>query len=284
MHPRVERLLAPAEHVDDERGRRLRRRDQHFRVEHEERGLRRLARRAVHEGERLASLERDRRDARRGERLSRGTARVAPFDVALAHERLSDVRELDEVAARADGSRLGDDRVHARVQHGDERLDDDRAHRGPSLREREGADGHRGADDAARMRRAEPRRVAPHEVPLELGARVGGDGPLAERAAAGVQPVDDAARARERDELAMARFEPLAHAVAEHHGSAVGDASKRVQREGFGRREQHGIARRGRSVHAGRLAERPRTCNRSDRISRVIAAATSSSSLGDRAD
>jgi hypothetical protein len=114
------------------------------------------------------------------------------------------------------------------------------------------------------VRRAEAGRVAAHEVPLELVARLGRHGALAERTAARVEAVDDAARAREREELAVARLEPLAHAVAERDARAVGDAAERFEAERRGWREQHAAASAAAdgAYTTRRLPERYGRCNR----------------------
>src|SRR5207245_391979 len=109
-------------------------------------------------------------------------------------------------------------------QHRDQRLHHERADGGASLRQREGGHRHGGAHDGRRMRGAEAARVAAHQVPLELRRRRGRHRAVAERPAAGVEPVDDAPRAREREELAMARREPLVCARAERHRPACGAA------------------------------------------------------------
>ena len=61
VHARVERFAIAAEDLDHQRGGALRRRHELLGADHHERRLRGLARGAVHQRERLASLERDRR-------------------------------------------------------------------------------------------------------------------------------------------------------------------------------------------------------------------------------
>src|SRR5262249_2606993 len=61
MHPLVEGLRVGAEDLEDERRRGLGRCAEAFRADHDERGLRGLARRPVHHRQRLAAVQRERR-------------------------------------------------------------------------------------------------------------------------------------------------------------------------------------------------------------------------------
>ena len=195
MQAGIEGLGARPEGLQHERRSRLRGRDELLGAEDDERRLRRLARRAVHECEGLAALEGQRGQPGGGEGLARGTALPSPLDLALSQERQSDVRELDQVAARPDRPGLGHDRMDGRVQHRDERFHDDRPHRGAPLRERERARGHGGAHDGLRMRGPEAGGVAAHEIPLEAARRGPGHRAVAERPAAGIEPVHGPSRA-----------------------------------------------------------------------------------------
>ena len=241
VHARVERLRVRAERLEDESRRGLRRRHQLLAAEDGQRRLRRLAGGAVHERQGLATFEHDGRDAGRGERLGRALPRPAPLDVALAHDRRRHVRQLDQVSARTDRADLRDDRMHAGVEHRGQRVDDQRAHGGPSLSEREGAHGHRRPHDVGGVARAEPGRVAAHEVSLEARGSLGGDATVAERTAAGVEPVDGAARARERHELRMARLEPVSNSIADRNRRTCCDARDCLERQRLGRREENRV-------------------------------------------
>jgi hypothetical protein len=108
------------------------------------------------------------------------------------------------------------------------------------------------------VRRAEPDRVAAHEIPLELGKRVARNHPVAQRSAAGVEAVDDAARVGERHQLAMARLTLGTH-FAERDWRARGDAADRLERQLRRRRQQDRriAARSFDRIHALSLSRRP---------------------------
>ena len=128
--------------------------------------------------------------------------------------------------------------MHAGVEHRDQRVDDERAHGRASLRQREGAHGHRRPHHLGGVPWAEPGRMAPDEVSLEARDRVGRDGLLAERAASRVEPVDGAARAAERHQLRVARLEPTSNPIAQRDRRSRGDAAERLEGQWLGRREE----------------------------------------------
>ena len=231
VHARVERFAIAAEDLDHQRGGAFRRRHELLGADHHERRLRGLARGAVHQRERLASLERDRRQARGGQGDPGLDAPALAHDGALASHRPRDMRQLDQIATRADGAGLGNDRQDARVQHREQRLDDDRPHARASLRQRLRPHRHRRADDLVDVRRADAAGVAAQQVQLEARGVRGENGPVAQRTASRVQPVDDAPRLRERLDLAMRVEHAGARGGVEAHRRARRDPGDGVQRE-----------------------------------------------------
>src|SRR5439155_8779196 len=110
-----------------------------------------------------------------------------------------------------------------------------------------------------RMRGPEAGGVAAHEIPLEAARRGPGHRAVAERPAAGIEPVHGPSRAEQLGELAVARLEPCPHVRSERDRRAGGDHGERLdgQRRGRGERD-HPLVRLPRQ-HAPTLAERSRS-------------------------
>ena len=131
--------------------------------------------------------------------------------------------------------------MHAGVEQRDQRVDDERAHGRPPLRERECARGHRRPHHVGRVPWTEPGRVAAYEVSLEARDGLGRDRLVTERAAPRVEPVNGPARAAERHQLRVARLEPTSDAIAERDRRSRGDAAERLERQRLRRREKNRV-------------------------------------------
>ena len=91
--------------------------DQILGIDQGQTGQRRRDRRAVVEGQSLLGRQPDRLQARLSHRLERGQTFALVAGLALADERQGQVREGGQIAAGTHRSLLGDQRVHAPIQH-----------------------------------------------------------------------------------------------------------------------------------------------------------------------
>ncbi len=98
--------------------------------------------------------------------------------------------ERCKVTARTERSLGRNERRHARVQHVDKRLRDERAHAGMAARQHIGTDGHHGAHDLLGQRFAHPNHAQDDEVARELSGFRSADLAAGERAESGVDAVD----------------------------------------------------------------------------------------------
>ena len=144
---------------------------------------------AVHERKPFLRLQPDRLEAGLLERLA--SREPPPFEggLALADQRQREVGERSEVAARADGAAARHVRQHAAVEALHEQLDRHRARARVALRQRVGAEEHRGAHDLVRVRLADPAGVTAQEAELELFGQLLGNRARDEAAEAGVDAV-----------------------------------------------------------------------------------------------
>src|SRR5207247_10202797 len=124
-----------------------------------------------------------------GECVSAGEQLTLVPRLTLADERQREVCEWREVAARADRPATGHSWENAPLQAFQQQLDrlDPRA--GVPLRERIGAQQHRGADNLAGIRLPDTAGVTPQESQLELSRLLLGNRGRDEAPEAGIDPV-----------------------------------------------------------------------------------------------
>ncbi len=145
----------------------------------------------VDEGEAFLRLENRGRKTRLPQRVGGRHAPAAEFGLAFPDERERQVRERGQIARRADGALLRHDRVDARLEAREEELERRAPDSREPLREAVRAQEHHRADGGRAERGARPRRMAPHEVELELAELLAGDHDVGEPAEARRHPVDD---------------------------------------------------------------------------------------------
>ena len=121
-------------------------------------------------------------------RAAHALSLIDRFAASEQHQR--HVRERGEVARGAQRTLLGDDRMHALVQHADQRFDQRSANAGIALRKRVCAQQHHGADGFFAERFADGDAVRQDQIFLKLRALVARNRDLRELAEAGRNAVD----------------------------------------------------------------------------------------------
>ncbi len=193
----------PAEAVDRQRRRDVRRARELLGVEERQREDRRGRLRAVDERQPFLRVQRHGGEPRSPQRLFTRDWTGRAFDLPFPDEHERQVRERREVAARSDGSPRRDNRVHSGIEQREQRLERLDPHPREPERQHVRPERHRRADDADRQRLADAGRVAAQEIDLQRVERAPVDADLGEGSEPGVdavhgrvqrgKPIDDAA-------------------------------------------------------------------------------------------
>ncbi len=101
------------------------------------------------------------------------------------------MRQGGQVAARAERTLLGDERVNPPVEHFQQQAQRRLTDAGMALGQGVGADQHQRARGGLIEQVAHPHRMADEDIPLELLDLFLRDDPVFERAEAGRNPIDD---------------------------------------------------------------------------------------------
>ena len=163
--------------------------------------------RAVDQRQPFLGLQRQRLDAGFAQHRRCGAALACDQELAFAQQRQRHVRQRCQVARGADRTLCRDEGHQAGVEHGQQRVDDQRPHAGRAARQRQRLGGQHQAHHFGRQRRADADRMRADQVQLQrrqVGFADAGGRQLAE---AGVHAIHRRA----------------AGGRALHHGSAGGD-------------------------------------------------------------
>src|SRR5439155_23229427 len=264
VHAGIERLDAPPRGVDGERAREVGRAQNLGRLDQRERADRRHPLSSVDERETLLRLELKGHHAVPAHEIRRLGEPPLDANLSLADQAQRQMRERDEISARAQGATAGHYRQDLGFEHSHEVLEEREAHAAVSERERVRAQGEHEAHRARLQLGPPPRRVAPDQVELQL-LHVGvPDAHRLELAESGVDPVDRAPlfqdlldqRSRRRDARGNIRGERDPRSPRD--GAEVVKGERRApDRDPFLSGDRRGHARHGSSSPSGRGTRSP---------------------------
>jgi len=187
---RIEGDRAAAKRVERERGGDVSRIGGNFGVaqgesEKSEHGLG-----AVEEREAFLGVQHERVDSRCAKGFGAGHAAAFENGFAFADGDEREMRERREIAGSADGALRRDDGKNITIEHGEERIGDDRSDAGKALGQGVGAKSEHGARGGRAERFADAAGVAANEIELQVADFVVGNTRGGEFAEAGVDAVD----------------------------------------------------------------------------------------------